>query len=98
MRLLERVQSPEQLIMLGMMADAADEGYMLTAFCDDGDMDLSSQVEEIGIFVENSTWLFEKKGSLCGRGHNRLHVVRDQGGPHPPPPELWQGRRAGVVQ
>ena len=43
-----------------MMADAADEGYMLTAFCDDGDMDLSLQVEEIGIFMENSTWLFEK--------------------------------------
>ena len=54
MRPLERFH-PGQLIMLGMMADAADEGYMLTAFCDDGDMDLSSQVEEIGIFVENST-------------------------------------------
>ena len=47
--------TPEQLIMLGMMADATDERYMLAAFCDNGDMDLSLQVEEISIFVENCT-------------------------------------------
>ena len=47
----------EQFIMLSMMADAADEAYMFTAYCDNGDMDLSLQADEVGIFEENAAFL-----------------------------------------
>lgn len=45
--------SPEEFILLSMMADAADEGYVFTCFCDDEEMDIALQSEEVAAFVQH---------------------------------------------
>ena len=41
-----------------MLADAADEGYLLTAFCDDEEADTYVAADEVTAFVEHCDYLF----------------------------------------
>ena len=42
--------SEEDYVMLAMMADAADEAYVFTAYCDDEEADTSLQADEVAAF------------------------------------------------
>ena len=55
----------EGLIQLAMMADAADEAYILTCFMDDSDYDLSIQADEVMAFTDNCVYLFDTGGCVA---------------------------------
>lgn len=50
--------SVERMILLGMMADASDEGLRFTRFCDTETMDVSQITHEVGSFLNRITTLF----------------------------------------
>ena len=66
--------SEEQYIMLSMMADASDEAYVFTAYCDDEDADTSLQAEEVAIFVDNCRFLFAEGQCKQVSGFTRFAI------------------------
>ena len=54
----------EDLVQLAMLADAADEAYILTAYCDDEESDTSLQAEEVAVYIENVEYLFKKGAAI----------------------------------
>ena len=88
--------SEEDYVMLAMMADAADEAYVFTAYCDDEEADTSLQADEVAIFVENCRFLFTDGQCKHVQGYTSFaidqlkqpRVLNISKGKVPPPPNF----------
>ena len=59
----------KSFLLLSMMADAADEGYMFTLYCDDESCDVALMCDEISVFLSNGAYLWERAGCLETTGY-----------------------------
>eukprot|EP00969_Alexandrium_andersonii_P118184 5227604-Alexandrium_andersonii.AAC.1 len=50
------------------MADASDEGYLFTLYCDNEECDTALLCDELQVFMDNGAFLWEQGGRLATEG------------------------------
>ncbi len=66
--------SSEKLILLSLLADAADEGIQITRVMDSEDLDLSEIMTEVSDFISRVEVLFNKRQALNLTGYTN-HII-----------------------